>query len=146
MLGYLDQPELTAASFDADGYFKSGDLGRLRADGCVELVGRAKEIISRGGNKIAPLEIDALLCAHPDVTAALCAGVPDQRLGEAIHSAVVVRTGADLSAEALLAWAATRIERFKLPDRIYLVDALPVGATGKASRARIVELASNNNK
>jgi acyl-CoA synthetase (AMP-forming)/AMP-acid ligase II len=82
MLGYLDNPELTDASFDGD-YFKTGDLARMTAGGYVELVGRAKDIISRGGNKIAPPEIDNLLGEHPDVKAALCAGVPDERLGDA---------------------------------------------------------------
>src|SRR5579862_4018206 len=72
MLGYLDNPALTDASFE-DGYFKTGDLARLAADGAVALVGRAKDIVSRGGNKIAPLEIDNLLAEHPDIVAALCA-------------------------------------------------------------------------
>ena len=72
MLGYLDDPALTARSF-TERYFRTGDLARLRPDGRVEIVGRLKDIISRGGNKIAPAEIDALLCSHPDVAAALCA-------------------------------------------------------------------------
>ncbi len=75
MLGYLDQPELTKASFD-DGYFRTGDLAQVLDTSSVALIGRAKDIISRGGNKIAPLEIDNLLAQHPDVAAALCAGVP----------------------------------------------------------------------
>ena len=74
MLGYLDDPALTQASF-ADGYFRTGDLARLTAAGHVELIGRAKDIVSRGGHKIAPLEIDNLLAEHPAVAAALCAGV-----------------------------------------------------------------------
>ena len=139
MLGYLDQPELTAASFDAEGYFRTGDLGRLRGDGRVELVGRSKDIISRGGNKIAPLEIDNLLCAHPGVAAALCAGVPDERLGEAIHAVVVVKPGAKLTVSELIAWTSARTERFKVPDMIHIADALPVGGSGKASRAQVVE-------
>src|ERR1700730_12548564 len=94
MLGYLDNPELTDASLDDD-YFRTGDLARMTAGGYVELVGRAKDIISRGGNKIAPLEIDNLLGEHPDVAAALCAGVPDERLGEVIHAVIVPRAGAD---------------------------------------------------
>ena len=100
MLGYLDAPELTAASF-VDGYFRTGDLARLRGDGRVEIVGRIKEIVSRGGNKIAPLEIDHVLARHPEVAAALCAGVPDPRLGEAICAVVVLKAGASLTVEAL---------------------------------------------
>src|SRR4029077_13777030 len=90
MLGYLDNPELTHASFDGD-YFRTGDLARMTARGYVELVGRSKDIISRGGNKIAPLEIDNLLAQHPDVAAALCAGVPDERLsGKADRQAIAL--------------------------------------------------------
>ncbi|MBB3974058.1 class I adenylate-forming enzyme family protein [Hansschlegelia beijingensis] len=136
MNGYLGAPDLTAQAF-ADGFFRTGDLARLRADGRVELVGRSKEIISRGGNKISPVEVENMLCAHADVAAALCAGVPDERLGEAIHAVVVLKRGAAASADDLRAWAAQRIERFKIPDVIAFADALPLGATGKASRAAI---------
>ena len=136
MLGYLDDPELTRTSFN-DGYFRSGDLARIRADRRTELVGRAREIISKGGNKIAPLQIDNLLSAHPDVAAALCAGVPDERLGENIQAMVVLKPGAILTEPDLLSWASDKIERFKLPDAIHFCDAIPVGNTGKASRAAV---------
>jgi long-chain acyl-CoA synthetase len=137
MLGYLDDAALTQASF-GDGFFRTGDLARLRPDGRIELVGRSKEIIVRGGNKIAPLEIDNLLSSHPDVAAALCAGVPDARVGEAIHAVVVLKPGLRLTADALRRWASERIERYKVPDVIEVRDALPVGATGKASRSAIL--------
>lgn len=140
MLGYLDQPDLTKASFAGE-YFKTGDLVRERADGRVELVGRSKEIISRGGNKIAPLEIDDLLASHAEVAAALCAGVADERLGEAIHAAVVLRPGSRLTADALREWARARTERFKVPDAIYFCDALPLGSTGKAARSAVTAMA-----
>jgi long-chain acyl-CoA synthetase len=140
MLGYLDDPALTSGSF-SEGYLRTGDLARLRPDGRVEIVGRLKDIISRGGNKIAPAEIDALLGSHPDVAAALCAGVPDPRLGEAIHAVVVPKANADLTPEALRRWACERIERYKVPDAIYLRDALPLGSTGKVRRAGVAELA-----
>jgi long-chain acyl-CoA synthetase len=140
MLGYLDNPALTAASFDGE-YFKTGDLARLRADGRVELIGRSKDIVSRGGNKIAPLEIDNLLCEHPDVAAALCAGVPDERLGEVIHAVIVPRAGAQVTPDALRAWMLARTERFKVPDAFHLSDSLPAGATGKADRRAVAALA-----
>lgn len=140
MLGYLDDPALTAAAFE-DGHFRTGDLARAGPDGRVTLVGRLKEIVSRGGNKIAPQEIDDLLATHPDIAAALCAGVPDARLGEALHAVVVPRPGAALTAEAVRAWAAARIERFKLPDVITIAPELPMGPTGKASRTLLRERA-----
>lgn len=140
MLGYLDNPDLTQAAF-RDGYFRTGDVARRRADGSVEIVGRIKEIVSRGGNKIAPAEIETVLCAHPAVAQALAAGVPDPRLGEALHAAVVLRAGNSASADDLRAWCAARIERFKVPDAIHVVAALPTGPTGKAYRPGIRTLA-----
>jgi long-chain acyl-CoA synthetase len=142
MLGYLDDPQLTAASF-ADGYFKTGDLARVNAGGFVELIGRAKDMISRGGIKIAPLEIDHLLAEHPDVAAALCAGVPDERLGEVIHAVVVPRAGCALEPESLRAWLSARTERYKVPEVFYVRDALPAGSTGKADRRAVARLAEN---
>ncbi|MDP4005624.1 class I adenylate-forming enzyme family protein [Methylobacterium sp. NEAU K] len=139
MLGYLDNAELTRTAFEAD-HFRTGDLARLRPDGQVELVGRSKEIISRGGNKISPLEIENALCAHPDVAAALCAGVPDERLGEAIHAVVVLKPGLALTADELRRWASVNLERYKVPDVIVFSDVLPSGATGKASRAMVSTL------
>jgi long-chain acyl-CoA synthetase len=141
MLGYLDNPALTEASFEA-GYFKTGDLARMTADGAVALIGRAKDIISRGGNKIAPLEIDNLLVEHPDITAALCAGVADERLGEVIHAVIVMRAGARLDAKTLRDWLLARTERFKVPDVFHFRDALPAGASGKADRRAVAQLAA----
>jgi long-chain acyl-CoA synthetase len=141
MLGYLDDPALTEASFDA-GYFKTGDLARMTADGAVALIGRAKDIISRGGHKIAPLEIDNLLAEHPEIAAALCAGVVDARLGEVIHAVVVTRAGARLDAAALRDWLLARTERFKVPDVFHFRDALPSGSSGKADRRAVAQLAT----
>jgi long-chain acyl-CoA synthetase len=144
MLGYLDNPALTAASFDGE-FFRTGDLAGVRADGRVELIGRAKDIVSRGGIKIAPLEIDNLLCEHPAVAAALCAGVPDERLGETIHAAVVRRAGSQVDASELRAFLQAKTERFKVPDVFYFCDALPAGPTGKADRRAVARLASSDN-
>jgi long-chain acyl-CoA synthetase len=141
MLGYLDNPALTEASFDG-GYFKTGDLARMTAEGTVALVGRAKDIISRGGNKIAPLEIDNLLAEHPEIAAALCAGVADERLGEVIHAVIVTRAGARLDAADLRDWLLARTERFKVPDVFHFRDALPSGASGKADRRAVAQLAT----
>ena len=139
MLGYLDAPDLSAAAY-VEGYLRTGDQARLRPDGRVEIVGRLKDIISRGGNKIAPAEIDALLVRHPQVTGAVCAGIADPRLGEAIAAIVTVTPGAELTPNALRHWTAQRIEKFKVPDVILICDALPTGSTGKLSRAAVARL------
>lgn len=137
MLGYFGDQNASEAAFDSQGYFRSGDLARKRSDGLVEIVGRKKEIISRGGVKISPLEIDNIFETHPDVTAALCGGVPDDRLGETVHLLVVIRDGAELDADRLLTWASQKLERSKLPNAIHCVDSLPLGRTGKADRSGV---------
>lgn len=142
MAGYLDNPSLTAAAF-VDGYFLTGDIARALPGGTVALIGRLKELVSRGGNKIAPQEIDNLLVAHPSVSAALSTGLPDERLGETLHSVVVPALGAAVSCDGLRAWLAERVERFKVPDSIRIMDALPSGPTGKASRAALRALLSS---
>jgi acyl-CoA synthetase (AMP-forming)/AMP-acid ligase II len=133
MAGYLDDSTQTAAAF-VDGYFRTGDLATVRNDGYVQLVGRSRDVISRGGNKIAPLEIENLFAQHEGVLAALAFGAPDDRLGESLHLMVVARDRS-LSERDLRNWAKDRLERFKTPDLIHFVDALPVGPTGKADRA-----------
>jgi len=133
MAGYLDDPAQTAAAF-VDGYFRTGDLATVRSDGYVQLVGRSKDVISRGANKIAPLEIENFFARHAGVLAALAFGAPDDRLGESLHLMVVARDRR-LSERDLREWAKNRLERFKTPDFFHFVDALPAGPTGKADRA-----------
>ncbi len=133
MLGYLDDPDQTAAVFE-DGYIRTGDLVSEREDGFVQLVGRSKDIVSRGGNKIAPLEIENLFAQHDGLASAPAFGMPDARLGECLHLMVVSRDPT-LDETQLRAWSAERLERFKTPDVFHFVDAIPVGRTGKADRA-----------
>ena len=138
MNGYLDEPELTRAAF-ADGYFRTGDLARAREDGRVELAGRIKDIIIRGGANVSPLELDHLLAQHPDVAAALTAGVPDPMVGERIHALVVPRANASIGEKDLRQWVAGRIERFKWPDVYHFGRELPTGRTGKVDRGALRE-------
>src|SRR5262249_41462184 len=133
MRGYLDAPDLTEAAF-ADGWLRTGDLARLRPDGRVELVGRAKDLILRAGNKIAPLELERVFAEHPDVVAVLAGGAPRPLKGEQIHLLVVPRDGAALDQARLLDWARERLDRYKLPDRVHFGRELPFGPTGKADR------------
>ncbi|MGH6881637.1 MAG: class I adenylate-forming enzyme family protein [Hypericibacter sp.] len=139
MRGYLDAPEPTAAAFD-EGWFRTGDLARSRADGRVELVGRAKDLIFRGGNKISPLELERVFAEHPEVAGALAVGAPDALKGEALHLLIVPREGARLDQARLIDWARERLERFKLPDHIHFAAELPLGRSGKADRATLRQL------
>lgn len=139
MAGYLDAPELTKASYQ-DGWFRTGDLARRREGAQVELMGRLKELISRGGNKVTPVEIEQAICSHADVAAAMAVGVADALLGERIHVLIVPRAGSAVSLPALRQHLASRLERFKQPDAFHLAVALPLGRTGKADRAQFKSL------
>jgi long-chain acyl-CoA synthetase len=139
MAGYLDVPALTEASYQ-DGWFKTGDLARQLDGGRVELMGRLKELISRGGNKVTPVEIEQALCLHPDVAAAMAVGVADALLGERIHALIVPRAGSVVPLTALRQHLAACLERFKQPDAFHMADALPLGRTGKADRGQFRSL------
>jgi acyl-CoA synthetase (AMP-forming)/AMP-acid ligase II len=134
--GYLDNPEANAASF-RDGWFRTGDLGHLSADGYLTLDGRLKELINRGGEKIAPREVDEALLLHPGVREAVAYGVPDAKWGEVVHAAVVV-DGA-LSAHELRDFCADRLASFKVPRRVHIVSEIPKGPTGKIQRRTLAE-------
>lgn len=136
MPGYLDMPDVTAQTL-RDGWIHTGDMAEIRPDGEVVLRGRLKDVINRGGNKVSPLEVEAIFVDHPDVAAALVTGVPDPRFGEAIHLMIVPQGDASLSPQDLLNWARPRTDRFKLPDAIHFGAALPLGQTGKADRGAL---------
>ena len=139
MNGYLDEAALTAAAYQ-DGWLRTGDLARGVAGELVELMGRLKEVISRGGNKVTPVEIEQAVCSHPDVAAAMASGIADALLGERIHVLVVPRAGAAFDLAALRQHLATRLERFKQPDAFHIASALPLGRTGKADRGQFKAL------
>jgi long-chain acyl-CoA synthetase len=113
---------------------------RVRENGLIELVGRAKEIIVRGGNKISPVEVERAFLRHPDILATLATGIRDEMCGETIHLLIVPQPGAELNERSLLNWAKGRLEPYKLPDRIYLRGEIPVGRTGKADRGVLSQL------
>ncbi|HET7671656.1 MAG TPA: class I adenylate-forming enzyme family protein, partial [Burkholderiales bacterium] len=140
MTGYLDEPQLTPIK---DGWLATGDLARERDPGVVEIVGRKKELIYRGGAKIAPLEIEFACSAHPKVAAALAVGRPDERLGQRIHALIVPREPGLTPAE-VYAFLGTRLERYKLPDVLYFARELPAGRTGKADRGRFAAMLEAN--
>jgi acyl-CoA synthetase (AMP-forming)/AMP-acid ligase II len=135
--GYENNPEANASSF-TDGWFRTGDQGFLDADGYLTLVGRLKELINRGGEKISPREIDEVLLAHPAIAEAVCFGVPHPTWGEEIEAAVVLREAA--SGADLMAYCKERLAEYKRPKQIHITDAIPRTATGKIQR-RVVAAA-----
>lgn len=136
--GYLDDPEATQAAF-RNGWFHTGDLGRLDGDGFLFLSGRLKEMINRGGEKVVPQEVDRALAAHPAVAEAATFAIPHRTLGEEVAAAVVLRAGAAATELELRRFAATRLASFKLPRRITMIDCIPRGPTGKPKRALLAE-------
>ena len=136
MNGYLDEPALTDAAFST-GWFKTGDLATLEDDGQVRLMGRSKELISRGGNKVTPMEVERAIKQFDAVSDCMVAGVPDEILGERIHALIVPNSGCVIDPGPLRTFLLTRLDRFKLPDYIYVAEALPVGRTGKADRKEL---------
>jgi acyl-CoA synthetase (AMP-forming)/AMP-acid ligase II len=135
--GYLDDPETNAALFLPGGWFRTGDIGYLDADGFLYLSGRAHEVINRGGAKIAPVEVDHILVRHPVVAEAAVFAVPDARLGEDIVAAVVLKPGKGATQRELRVWMLDRLSSHKVPRRIWMVDALPRTRTGKVQRGEL---------
>jgi acyl-CoA synthetase (AMP-forming)/AMP-acid ligase II len=136
--GYVDDPEANQAAF-RDGWFHTGDIGRLDSEGFLFITGRLREIIDRGGEKIVPQEVDEVLAAHPALADAAAFGVAHGTLGEDVAAAVVLRSGAAASELELRRFAANRLARFKVPRRIVFMDAIPRTATGKAQRGVLAE-------
>jgi acyl-CoA synthetase (AMP-forming)/AMP-acid ligase II len=132
--GYNNNPEANAEAF-TNGWFRTGDQGIMDADGRLTLTGRLKELINRAGEKISPLEVDALLLDHPAVAEAVCFAVPDVKYGEIVQAAVVLSGDADEA--AIQAFCRERMADFKVPERIYIADSLPRTATGKIQRRHV---------
>jgi acyl-CoA synthetase (AMP-forming)/AMP-acid ligase II len=130
--GYENAPEENASSF-TNGWFRTGDLGYLDGDGYLFITGRKKELINKGGEKIAPIEVDDVLIAHPLVKEAMSFRVMDPVLGEDI-AAMVVRSGTQLTEKDLRSYLLDRLAPFKIPRKIYFVDAIPRNPTGKPLR------------
>jgi acyl-CoA synthetase (AMP-forming)/AMP-acid ligase II len=132
--GYANNPVANAEAF-TDGWFRTGDQGRLSRDGYLSLVGRLKEMINRGGEKIAPREIDEVLLQHPAVGEAVAFGTPHEKWGEEVAAAVVLK--GDASEKDLIAFARERLADYKVPRRLFIVEQIPRTATGKIQRRSV---------
>jgi fatty-acyl-CoA synthase len=137
--GYYEDVEQTRAAFDADGWFKTGDLGLIRADGRLQFRGRFKEMIKTAGMNVAPLEVETILATHEAVKQAYVVGVPDRARGELVVAAVELREGTAATPEALTAFCRERLASYKVPTRFVFrtADEFPRTPTGKVQKPRL---------
>jgi acyl-CoA synthetase (AMP-forming)/AMP-acid ligase II len=137
MGGYWDKPEATAAAITPDGWYRSGDGGHLDADGYVYVTDRIKDMIISGGENIYPAEIERVLAEHPALLDVAVIGVPDERWGEVPKAVVVLRPGATLEPDELLAWCRERLAGYKVPKTVDIVAELPRNPTGKVLKREL---------
>ncbi|KAI4311744.1 hypothetical protein MLD38_036618 [Melastoma candidum] len=136
--GYKNNPEANKQAYQF-GWFHTGDVGYLDEDGYLHLVGRIKELINRGGEKISPIELDAVLLSHPDVAQAVAFGVPDNKYGEEVNCAIIPRKGVNLTEEDVIRFCKKNLATFKVPKKVFLTDSVPKTASGKIQRRIVAE-------
>lgn len=148
MRGYWNDEERTRETIDSSGWLHSGDLAEMDAEGYVQIVGRIKDMIIRGGENVYPREIEEFLYTHPDILEAQVFGIPDEKYGEIVCAWVQQRVGVELSAADIRAYCADQITHFKVPTIVRFVDEFPMTVTGKIQKfkmrdATVAELAGN---
>jgi acyl-CoA synthetase (AMP-forming)/AMP-acid ligase II len=136
--GYENNPEANKVAF-TDGWFRTGDQGFFDTEGYLFLTGRIKEIINRGGEKVAPREVDEALMGHPAVVQAVTFPVPHTTLGEDVAAAIVLRKNTSATEKEMREFALTRLAHFKVPSQVVFVDEIPKGPTGKLQRLGLAE-------
>jgi len=141
MAGYWNDAERTAEAIDADGWMHTGDLATMDDDGYVNIVGRIKDMVIRGGENVYPREVEEFLYGHPDIADVQVIGVPDQRYGEELMAWVIPRNGASLDADDVRRFCQGRIAHYKVPRYVKLVDGFPMTVTGKVQKFKMRELA-----
>ncbi|MBK9706332.1 MAG: AMP-binding protein [Acidobacteria bacterium] len=140
MRGYYNMPERTAETIDEDGWLHSGDLAVMHENGYINIVGRVKDMIIRGGENIYPAEIEAFLMRHPKIADAQVIGLPDEFMGEEVCALIRLKPGHDVTADELIEFCKAGISRHKVPKFIRLVDAFPLTASGKVKKFELREI------
>jgi fatty-acyl-CoA synthase len=140
MLGYWDEPDKTAEAIDRARWMHTGDLATMREDGYVNIVGRIKDMVIRGGENVYPREIEEFLYTHPAIADVQVIGVPDAKYGEELCAWIKLKPGADpLDADAVRTFAAGKLAHFKIPKYVLLVDDFPMTVTGKIRKVEMRE-------
>ncbi len=137
MAGYWNDPERTAEAIDADGWMHTGDLATMDDEGYLNIVGRSKDMVIRGGENVYPREVEEFLYSHPSIADVQVIGVPDQRYGEELMAWIIPREGASLDADAVREYCQGRIAHYKIPRYVKTVDAFPMTVTGKVQKFKM---------
>jgi long-chain acyl-CoA synthetase len=137
MKGYWNRPEANEEAITAEGWFRTGDMAKVDEDGYFFIVDRKKELIIRGGYNVYPREIEEVLYEHPAIREAAVVGVPHDALGEEVGAAIALKDGVEASEDEIRAFAKERVAAYKYPRRIWFVDELPKGPTGKILKREI---------
>lgn len=137
MKGYWNKPEATAAAFDGEGWFHTGDVGYLDEEGFLFLCDRIRDVIITGGENVYPAEVESVLYEYPAVAQCAVVGTPDEKWGERVVAVVVPKSGASVTLEELRDFAELRLARYKLPRELLLMESLPRNAAGKVLKARL---------
>jgi fatty-acyl-CoA synthase len=141
MQGYYRRPEETARAIDRDGWFHTGDMGVMRPDGHLRLLGRYKDMLKIGGENVDPMEVEAFLMGHPAIKGAAVVGVPDARLSEVAVAFVQRQPGSALTEGEVIDHCRGRLASFKIPRRVAFVDEFPMTSTGKIQKVKLRERA-----
>jgi long-chain acyl-CoA synthetase len=136
MKGYWNRPEATEEVMK-DGWFLTGDMGKVDEDGYFFIVDRKKELIIRGGYNVYPREVEEVLYEHPSILEAAVVGVPDESMGEEVGACIALKKGEDLSEDEVKDYVKEQVANYKYPRKIWFVDELPKGPTGKILKKEI---------
>jgi fatty-acyl-CoA synthase len=137
MLGYWRNADATAAAIDQYGWFRTGDVGWMDAEGFLTISDRVKDMIISGGENVYPAEVESVLFQHPAIAEAAVIGVPDEKWGETVCAVVALKPGQSLDLEGLRTFAGEKLARYKLPRRLELIALLPRNATGKVLKTEL---------
>jgi fatty-acyl-CoA synthase len=142
MLGYWDQPDKTAEAIDAARWMHTGDLATMDAEGYLNIVGRIKDLVIRGGENVYPREVEEFLYGHPAIADVSVVGVPDERYGEELMAWIVLKPDAEpLTVDDVREFCAGRLAHYKVPRYVHLVDGFPMTVTGKVRKVEMRETA-----
>ncbi len=141
MSGYWNDPARTDEAIDGDGWMHTGDLATMDEDGYVNIVGRIKDMVIRGGENVYPREIEEFLYSHPEIADVQVIGVPDERYGEELMAWIIARPGSDIDQDRVREFCHGRIAHYKIPRYVKLVDEFPMTVTGKVQKFKMRELA-----